>query len=305
MINKNSLVSVVGGSGFLGSYVVKEIAKTGARIRVLSRFAEDAKNLKVNGYVGQIGLLNVDVTNKKALNDSLEGSTHVVNLIGILFEKGKRTFETMHYEVAKNIAEFCAQHKVQRLVHISALGVDRAITSKYAQTKLKAEQEILSIFPAATILRPSVIFGAEDNFLNMFNKLSKLLPALPLIGGGNTKFQPVYVADVAEVVAKTLTEKTSKYSGHIYDLGGPEVLTLKQIYELVLSIGKRKRLLLPLPISCAKIKGFFFEFLPKPLFTRDQVELLKYDNVVSGPSGFSEFGIEPNSINAIAPKYLI
>lgn len=305
MINKNSLVSVVGGSGFLGSYIVKEIAKTGARIRVLSRFAEDAKHLKVNGYVGQIGLSNIDVTNKQALFDSLEGSTHVVNLIGILFEKGKRTFEAMHVDVAKNVAEFCAQNKVERLIHISALGVDRAISSRYAQTKLKAEQEVLAIFPSATILRPSVIFGAEDNFLNMFNKLSKMLPALPLIDGGITKFQPVYVVDVAEVVGKALTEKTKKYMGHIYDLGGPEVLTLKQIYQLVLKIGKRNRLLLPLPTSVAKIKAFFFEFLPKPLLTRDQVELLKYDNVVSGPNGIVEFGVKPSSINMIAPKYLI
>lgn len=305
MINKNSLVSVVGGSGFLGSYIVKEIAKTGARIRVLSRFAEDAKHLKVNGYVGQIGLLNIDVTNKKSLTAALEGSTHVVNLIGILFEKGKRTFETMHYEVAKNIAEFCTQNNIQRLVHISALGVDRALTSKYAQTKLKAEQEVLKTYPSATILRPSVIFGAEDNFLNMFNKLSKALPVLPLIGGGNTKFQPVYVVDVAEAVSKALNEKTKKYSGHIYDLGGPEILSLKQIYQLVLKIGNRKRFLLPLPASIAKMKGFFFEFLPKPLLTRDQIELLKYDNIVSGPNGFLEFGIKPASINVIAPKYLV
>lgn len=305
MINKNSLVSVVGGSGFLGSYIVKEVAKTGARIRVISRFAEDARHLKVNGYVGQIGLINTDVTNKKSLNLALEGSTHVINLLGILFEKGTRTFDKMHVEVASNIAEFCIENNVKRLIHISALGVDRALTSKYAQTKLKAEQIVLSTFPTAIILRPSVIFGAEDNFLNLFNKLSKFLPILPLIGGGKTQFQPVYVADVAEVVTKCLVEKTSKYHGHIYDLGGPQVMTLKEIYQFILTTSSRKRLLLPLPSELAKVKAFFFELMPKPLFTRDQVELLKYDNIVSGQNGFNEFAIKPTSVASIAPKYLI
>lgn len=304
MTKRDEVITIIGGSGFLGSYIVRELAQTGARINVVSRTASRHLDLKVNGYVGQIALTDIDVANEKSLEKVIKGSTYVINLIGILFEKGKRTFEKLHAELPKSIGELCKKYKVKKLVHLSALGIDKAKTSKYAQSKLKGEKNIKSAFPDVTILRPSVIFGPEDNFTNLFNWMSKISPFLPLIDGGKTVFQPVYVGDVAKVVKEAITSKKNEFEGKTLELGGPEQLSFEQILHTIQEITGRKRIMLPTPFSIAKAQAFFCEFAPTPLLTRDQVELLKYDNIVFNENGFSQFNFKPHRFKLISATYL-
>lgn len=278
-MKRNEIVTLLGGSGFIGSNVVKEIAATGVRIKVVGRNASSCGELRVCGYVGQIALVDADITDEKELEKVIKGSDYVINLIGILFEKGKRTFQKMHVEVAEKVAMLCSKHKVKRLVHFSALGCDKAVTSKYAQTKLKGEEVVKTNYKQATILRPSVIFGAGDNFTNLINWMSKISPVLPLIGGGHTVFQPLYVGDLANIIALILKDSSKKHLGKTYELGGPTKISFKDVVHEVLKASKKKRVLLPVPFFWANIKAFFLEFMPHPLLTRDHIELLKYDNV--------------------------
>lgn len=303
-ITVNDCITIFGGGGFLGNYIVRLLAPTGARIRIASRFPNQNQALKVAGYVGQISLEQCDAKDAKQVERMIQNSTYVINLIGILFPTSGQSFDTMHHTIAHNIAALCAQYEVKRLVHVSALGIDKASNSSYASSKLQGETEALKSFSRTIALRPSVMFGEEDNFINMFNRFSKISPFLPLIGGGENLFQPVYVNDVAMVAYKCLTEAESRVCGKIFELGGPNTYSMREIMELILEISKRKRFLVSVPSWFAKLKAFFLEFLPYPPLTRDQVELLHSDNIVTGKNGLDVLGIAPTPMPPIISKYI-
>lgn len=304
----DKIATVFGGTGFVGRQIVRELAAKGYRVKVATRVPEHAYFLKPYGNVGQIVPFACNYGESTSIAQAVKGAQVVVNCIGILYEKGKkRTFQKIHVDVPATIAKACTEGSIERFVHISALGCDTG-ASKYAQSKLEGEKAVFSNFPAATILRPSVIFGEDDDFFNMFAELSRYLPALPLIGGGKTRFQPVYVGDVADAVMAAVSGvHTGKNApeGKIYALGGPEVLTFKEIYERMFRYTGRKRCLVSLPYGLAKIEASFLSILPKPLLTPDQVESLKTDNVVSDNApGFEALGITPRCLDLILPRYL-
>ncbi|MEM6781443.1 MAG: complex I NDUFA9 subunit family protein [Pseudomonadota bacterium] len=318
MPDQYKIACVFGGTGFVGTQVVRELASAGYRVKVATRVPERAYELKTCGVVGQVVPYACNYNDQASISEAVKGSDVVINLIGILFEKGKSTFEKAHKDIPQMIATSCANEGVKRFVHVSALGVDQA-TSDYARSKLAGEEEILKAFPVATILRPSVVFGPDDEFFNMFAQLARFLPVLPLVGGGKTKFQPVFVGDVADAVMKALSLTVSGDSnpqGKIYELGGPEVLTFKEIYDRLFETTGQKRGLMPLPFGVAKIQGAVFSgtskiigvvtgLTPKPLLTADQVESLKTDNIVNENAlSFSELGLKPTAMAAILPSYL-
>ncbi len=296
-------VMIFGGTGFLGSYVVSELARAGFRLNIITRDVIAASHLKTQGDVGQINLQYGDINKVETYEKLLTQTDIVVNMVGVLFEKGRQNFDNLHHKAPAKLAELASKNGVKKFVHISALGVDKATTSKYAKSKLQGENAILQAFPNATILRPSVIFGVEDNFYNQFAKMINWFHAAPLIAGGKTKFQPTYVVDVAKAIVKTCVDDVT--SGKIYELGGGEIISFKQILQFIKQMRHSKALLMPLPACCAKMIGFANEFLPKPLITRDQVELLRYDNVVSDNAlGYKELGIAPHSPSSVVPQYL-
>ncbi len=299
----HKLVTVVGGSGFLGRYVVRELASKGYQVRVLCRDTIAAAHLKPSGNVGQVVIDYADVTRAETLDGKFDGSYAVVNLTGILYESGRQTFVAIHSNAAEYIAKLAKAARAERYVHLSALGVDHAQNSKYARTKMIGEKAVLAAFPAATILRPSVIFGPEDNFFNMFARMSVLAPALPAIGGGHTTFQPVYVGDVAKAVL-TATE-TADCLGKTYELGGPQTYRFKELLQYMMEVTGKKRALIPMPSPIASIVAAFCELMPVPPLTRDQVRLLKTDNVVSEQAlNFADLNITPRSIETVVPTYL-
>ncbi len=301
---KNKIAVVFGGTGFLGRQIVRELAKQDIQVRVATRAAERAYFLKPCGHIGQIVPVSCDYNDYDSIARLVEGADYVVNCIGILFERGKKqSFQHTHVEVAQNIATACAVAKVKRLVHISALGIQHS-KSHYAQTKREGERAVREAFQDATILRPSVMFGADDNFFNKFASLSMLMPALPLIGGGKTRFQPVYVGDVADAVLSALTGD-AQHKGQVYELGGPDIVNFREIYERLFKETRRKRCMVYLPFSLAKVEGAFLGILPNPLLTMDQVESLKTDSIISEDSqGFKALGINPTSMDLILPTYL-
>lgn len=299
----DKIVTVIGGSGFVGRYIVQSLAKMGMRVRVAVRNPSKALDLTVSGTVGQIVPVQCNIRNLNSVKAVTKGSYFVINCVGILYETGKQTFEDTQFLGAKNIALACQQNHIKKLIHISALGADENSKSHYAQSKAKAEKTILDIMPNSTILRPSIIIGIEDKFFNMFAKLTSISPILPLIGGGQTKFQPVYVGDIAQAVLSVIN--SDQTDGKTYELGGLKVFTFKELLEKMLfEIGK-KRLLVPVPFCIAKLKAFFLQLLPKPLLTIDQVELLKTDNIVhDNKYSFKELDITPTDIDIILPTYL-
>lgn len=306
MTHKNAVV--FGGTGFVGKHVVQELAALGVRVKVATRVPESAYFLKIAGDVGQVVPVHCDYSDYDSIAQIIEGADYVVNCIGILFERGGRTFDRIHTVLPELIATACAVAKVERFVHVSALGVDSAI-SKYAESKLAGEKGVFKAFSAATILRPSVVFGEDDDFFNQFAGLANVLPFLPLIGGGYTKFEPVYVGDVAVSVIKALTvSDAGKASplGKIYELGGPEVLSFKQVYQKMFEYTGRARPLVALPYCVAKIQAAIFSLMPKPLLTRDQVESLKSDNIVSdGALGLADLGVQATALDVVLPRYLV
>jgi uncharacterized protein YbjT (DUF2867 family) len=307
VLDNKALVTVYGGSGFIGRHLVGAIAKTGARMRVAVRRPELAGHLQPLGGVGQINAVQANVRYPDSLLAAARGADAVVNLVGILFPTGKQTFEAVQDEGAAHVAEAARAAGARAMVHASAIGANEHSRSAYARSKAEGEAAVRKVFPDAVILRPSVVFGPEDDFFNRFAALARLFPALPLIGGGKTKFQPVFVGDVVKTILAGLTGKA--HAGAPYELGGPEVLTLKQVMERVLAYSMRKRLLVPLPFWLAKFQAAFLQLLPTPLLTIDQVRLLENDNVVSEEAKRSgrdleALGIEPVAIAAIVPDYL-
>jgi uncharacterized protein YbjT (DUF2867 family) len=306
-LNNAALITIYGGSGFIGRHVVRAIARTGARMRVAVRRPELALHLQPLGDVGQINAVQANVRFPDSLLAAADGADAVINLVGILFPTGKQTFKSVQDEGARHVAEAARAAGASALVHISAIGASPDAPSVYARTKAAGEAAVKDVYPDAVILRPSIVFGPEDDFFNRFAKLARIAPALPLIGGGKTRFQPVFAGDVAKAVIGGLTGKAN--AGAPYELGGPEVLTLKEVMERVLAYTMRKRLLVPEPFWFAKLQAAFLQWLPKPPLTIDQVRLLQSDNVVSEPAKQSGrtlegLAIEPVAIAAVVPGYL-
>jgi NADH dehydrogenase len=301
---QKGIITIFGGTGFVGRHVVQEAARAGYRVQVITRDTIAAEFLKTQGDVGQIAIIYGDIRDPESYRAAVARSNIVINLVGILYEKGKQTFATLHAKAPETLAQMAIQSGVERFLHMSALGVDKATNSKYAKTKLLGEKAVLAAFPDATIFRPSVIFGAEDNFYNQFAKMACFSPFLPLIGGGNTKFQPTYVGDVAKALIHALSRPESK--GAIYSLGGGKVLSFEAILRSVGTYTHRTPWLLPLPSCAASMMGLVAERLPHPFITRDQVRLLAYDNVVDETEqGYAALGIIPHSPEDIVPEYLV
>jgi NADH dehydrogenase len=300
------LVVVFGGSGFVGRHVVRALARRGYRVRVACRRPDLAGHLQPLGNVGQIQAVQANLRFRKSVDQAVIGADHVINLVGILTESGRQKFGSVHEFGARAVAE-AARGVGARLTHVSALGADMQSASAYARTKARGEKAVRDTVPDATIFRPSIIFGPEDRYFNRFAAMTRYSPALPLIGGGETRFQPVYVADVAEAVA--LSVDGVAVAGSTYELGGPVVASFRQCLEEMLAVVERKRLLLPLPWWVSKLAASFLGLLPKPLLTRDQLEQLRSDNVVSQGAEaegrtLSGLGIEAQSMATILPSYL-
>ena len=319
------VVTVFGGSGFIGRHLVMHLAAQGAIVRVAVRDPDAALFLKPSGDPGQIVPWPADITDAGLVRAAVKDAEAVVNLVGILYERGQRTFERIHVVGARTVAEAAAASGVRRLVHLSALGADAGSGAAYARTKSAGEEAVRAAFPAATIVRPSVVFGPEDGFFNLFASIARFSWVLPVFGcptmprvsflhegsllevdpfgEGGTRFQPVYVADVAKAITTILGSADT--AGHTYELGGPRTYSFKEIMELVLAETGRKRLLVPVPFAIAKFEAWFLQWLPRPLLTPDQVELLKTDNVVAADApGFADLGIAPAAAEAILPTYL-
>ena len=297
------LVTVYGGSGFLGRYAVRALARAGHRIRVAVRNPNLANYLLPMAHVGQIQLVRVNVTDRDAVARAMKGAEAAVNLVGVLYESRRQNFQALHVDAARTIASAAKAEGARALVHVSAIGASPESHSLYARTKAEGEQLVREAFSHASILRPSIVFGAEDQFFNRFAALARVSPALPLIGGGRTRFQPVYVADVADAIVACA--ENSSTEGSLYELGGPRIYTFKELMQLVLLETSRRRLLVPIPFSVAMLQASVLGLLPKPILTRDQVKLLQQDNVVSvhAPT-LSDLGIEAESVEAIIPDYL-
>jgi uncharacterized protein YbjT (DUF2867 family) len=298
----SKLVTIFGGTGFLGRHTVRALAKAGWRIKVAARRPARGFFLRPLGQVGQIDFVKCDIADKDQVAAALAGSDAVINLCGILFQSGQ-SFEDVQAHGAANIAEAAAAAGVSSLVHVSAIGADKDSDSTYAQTKAQGEAAVRAAFPAATILRPSIVFGPEDDFFNRFAAMARMSPVLPLVGGGKTRFQPVFVGDVAAAIVAALGSDAAK--GATYELGGPTVYSFRQLLEIILQQTGRKRLLAPLPFGLASFQAFFLQLLPKPPLTPDQVRLLRRDNVVTdGARTLADLGITPNSVEAEVPAYL-
>ena len=304
--NLETLVTVFGGSGFLGRNVVRALCKRDYRIRVAVRRPELAGYLQPSGRVGQVHSVQANLRYPGSVELAVRNSHIVVNLAGILAESGGQTFNAVQGKGAETVARAAAAAGA-RLIHVSAIGADAQSASRYARAKAAGEQAVLAAVPSATIFRPSVMFGPEDQFTNRFAALARISPVMPLIGG-DTRMQPVYVGDVATAIADAVDGKAA--AGATYELGGPEVLTMREIIETILDITDRKRALVPVPFGLARLKAAFLQFAPGALkLTPDQVTLLQSDNVVSDAAKaagltLEGLGITPDSLEAIAPQYL-
>lgn len=301
------IVTVFGGSGFIGRHVIRSLAEQGWRVRNACRRPDLAHHLQPLGSVGQIVSVQANIRDTPSVRAAVEGADAVVNLVAIAHESGKQTFKHVHVEGAARVAEAAKEAGVKTLVQISALGADIESKSLYARTKAEGETAVLKAFPDAVILRPSVVFGPEDNFLNRFAALARLSPVLPLVGGGHTKFQPVFAGDVADAVAAVLGGKAKP--GATYELGGPEVMTFREIMRYILEVTNRKRLLVPLPFPIAVLQAQFLQMLPNPLLTTDQVELLRRDSIVSHAAAkngrlLENLGVRGTAMEAVVPAYL-
>ena len=307
MARSDSLVTVFGGSGFLGSQVVRALLKDGHRVRIAVRNPNLAFESQTQGRVGQIQRVACDVRDAAQVAAALDHATAAVNLVGVLYESPWQSFADLHATAPATIARLCAKAGIDRLVHVSAIGADSYSPVRYARTKGEGEAGARAALASTTMIRPSVVFGRDDDLLNRFGRLAAMSPVLPMPGGGDTRFQPVYVGDVAEAITRTLADPST--AGRTYELGGPEILSLRQILELVNAETRRDRGLLPLPWPVASAVGLMSEPLSwvglAPPLTRDQVAMMKTDNVVSErAAGLSDLGIEATGLEAIAPAYL-
>ncbi|WP_338049986.1 complex I NDUFA9 subunit family protein [Rhodopila globiformis] len=296
------MATVFGGSGFIGRYVVKRLAQQGYIVRIAGRNTEAARPLKPMGAVGQIVPLFASVANEGTVKRAVEGADIVVNAVGILTQTGSATFMKIHKEGAERIARLSKANGVGRMVHISAIGADVNSPSKYGASKGQGEQAVLGAFPAATILRPSLVFGPEDQFFNRFGEIARLSPVMPVICGG-TKMQPVYVGDVADAAMAAMASQAAM--GKTYELGGPRVWTFREILAYILKQTRRNRRLVDVPIGLARLQASIMQFLPGKPLTPDQLLMLQKDNVVAeGALGLADLGITPTPVELIVPAYI-
>jgi NADH dehydrogenase len=298
-----NVVTVFGGAGFLGRSIVNTLARQGALVRVACRRPDEALRCKPMGDVGQVAPVAANIRDDASVAAAVDGADAVINLVGILYESGRQSFDAVHRDGAGRIAQAAASAGVTQFVHVSAIGADPEAASHYARSKGEGEAAVKAAFDNAVILRPSILFGPDDDFFNRFAALARILPVLPLIGGGHTRFQPAYVCDVAEAAVAALTN--SDTVGQTYELGGPQIYSFRQLLEVLLTVIDRKRLLVPVPFWAAMVKAFFLELSPAPLLTRDQLRQLRRDNVVTeGVAGFVDLGIAPTAPEVILPTYL-
>lgn len=300
---KGHIITVFGGTGFAGRHIIKALADAGARIRVATRQTNSAYFLRLYGQPGQIVPVQVSYQSETSVDNAVAGSTLVINCLGILHQRRKAaSFSHVHNDIPVWIARACYKHRIRKFIHISALGIDTS-RSKYAASKLKGEFGVTSVFPRATILRPSVIFGPEDNFFNKFDRMARISPALPLIGGGHTQFQPVYAGDIAAAVMASIANPDT--NGQIYELGGPEILSFRAILERLAAVTGRRRRFISLPWWLARLQAFLLAWLPDPPLTNDQITSLQSDSVVNRDhKNFADLGIVPTPLDAILPLYL-
>lgn len=309
------VVTVFGGAGFLGRYVVRALVRKGAQVRVVCRRPDEAMRCKPMGDVGQVIAVAANIRDDASVAAAIAGSDAVINLIGILYERGRQTFDAIHAEGAARIARVAASEGIDRLIHVSAMGADPQAPANYARSKGLGEQAVREAFVNATILRPSILFGPEDKFFNFFAGIARMVPALPLIGGGHTRFQPVYVCDAAEAIVTTLAR--AEAVGQTYEIGGPSIYSFRELMEIMLETIKRRRVLVPVPFWATAIEGAAVEIslnimakiagtiVPAPPITQDQVRMLRSDNVASGDlPGLAELGITPTALDVILPTYL-
>ncbi len=306
-LDSSSLITIYGGSGFVGRHVVQALARTGCRMRVAVRRPDLAGHLQPLGGVGQIHAVQANLRYPESVREAARGADAVVNLVGILFQRGGQRFDAVQAEGAGHVAEAAREAGAKTLVHMSAIGADARSPADYATSKAAGELAVLSAFPEAIILRASVIFGPEDDFLNRFAAMSRIAPALPLIGGGATRFQPVFVGDVAKAVCAALQGRARP--GTIYELGGPEIVTFRELMRKVLPHVERRRPLVSVPFWLARLQARFLQVLPKPPLTVDQVRLLEADNMVSDAAAaegrtLQGLGIAPVPMDAVVPTYL-
>jgi len=296
-------VTVFGGSGFLGRYVVERLADRDVVVQVAVRDPEAAKHLKTLGQVSQVTPIACDIKDPDAVRRAVAGSDAVIKLVGILAERGKQTFKALHVDVAGTIATAAAESGCKSLVQVSAIGASRTALSEYSRSKAAGETAVREAFSNAVLVRPSVIFGPEDGFFNLFGGMARMLPALPLFGGGKTRFQPVYVADVADAIVTALFDSES--AGKTYELGGPEVYTFKELMELLLREIRRDRMLVSIPFFVGDIQATFAGLLPNPPVTRDSMKSLREDNVVAEDAlTLGDLGIRATPAEMILPTYM-
>jgi len=303
MQNNQKIIAIFGAGGFLGKHLMRQLTKLDYRIKVATRNPYLKGYLKLLGSPGQIELFKTNISNKEDIKFFLSNCDFVINLVGILYETRKQKFNSIHSEFPHLLSSLCNEMGISTLVHVSALGVQDKHNSKYMKSKYQGEKNIKNNFKSSVILRPSVIFGPEDKFFNTFASLSQISPMLPLIGGGKTKFAPVYVSDVAKAIVRSLELNNS--TPKTYELGGPENYSFKELMEILLVEIKKKRFLVSVPFSLAKFQSYFLQMMPNPFLTPDQVELLKYNNIVTGEHPtLKDLGITATTIQSILPKYI-
>ena len=303
MQNNQKIIAIFGGGGFLGKHLMRQLTKLDYRVKVATRNPYLKGYLKPLGNPGQIELFKTNIFDSDDVKKVLKDCDSVINLVGILYETRKQKFNQIHAKFPYMLANLSNEFGIRNLVHVSALGVKEKSVSRYMQSKLEGEKNIQEIFKSSVILRPSVCFGPEDKFFNTFASIAQFSPFLPLIGGGKTKFEPIYVGDVGKAIVKAL--ELNNLEPKIYELGGPESYSFKELMEILLKEIKKKRFLLPIPFGVAKFQSYFLQMFPKPILTADQIELLKQNNIISGKFPLlKDLGISGTPIQSILPKYI-
>jgi len=303
MQNNQKIIAIFGAGGFVGKHLMRQLTELDYRVKVATRSPYHKGYLKPLGNPGQIELFKTNIFDLNEIKRVLQNCDFVINLVGILYETRKQKFHQVHSHFPNVLSNLCNELGIKKLVHLSALGVKEKHVSKYMQSKLQGEKNIQQNFKHSVILRPSVCFGNEDKFFNTFASMAQFSPFLPLVGSGKTKFSPIYVGDVAQAIVKTLHLNISEPK--IYELGGPENYSFKELMEILLREIRKKRLLIPIPFGIAKFQSYFLQMLPNPILTPDQVEMLKYNNIVSGQyPNLKDLGITGKKIQSILPKYI-
>jgi NADH dehydrogenase len=302
-MQSNQQIAVFGAGGFLGRHLIRELTKLDYRVKIATRNPFLKGYLRPLGNPGQIELIKTNIFNVEDVKQVLKNCDYAINLVGILYETRKQKFIQIHSHFPYLLSNLCNEIGIKNLIHVSALGVKEKHSSQYIQSKFQGEKNIKNFFKPSVILRPSLIFGPEDKFFNTFASYARIFPVLPLIGGGKTKFAPIYCVDVGKAIVKALELKNTEPK--IYELGGPENYSFRELIEILLGEIKKKRFLVNIPFNIAKFQSYFLQMLPNPILTMDQVELLKYDNIISGEHPtLKDLGIQGKTIHSILPEYI-